>query len=91
MASFSETVDIFTFVELANCLIDILGVEVDLVMKDAILFMFERLSSLSRRHNQRYYKYRRVNSNMTYDDFAKDKKTIDAAIRNFEIVGEATK
>ncbi len=30
-------------------------------------------------------------ANMTYDDFAKDKKTLDAVIRNFEIVGEATK
>jgi len=28
---------------------------------------------------------------MTYDAFAKDKKTVDAVIRNFEIIGEATK
>jgi len=26
---------------------------------------------------------------MTYDDFVKDSKTIDAVIRNFEIIGEA--
>lgn len=26
---------------------------------------------------------------MTYDDFLKDPKTIDAVIRNFEIIGEA--
>lgn len=28
---------------------------------------------------------------LTYDDFAKDRKTVDAVIRNFEIIGEATK
>jgi uncharacterized protein with HEPN domain len=28
---------------------------------------------------------------LTYEAFAKDKKTVDAAIRNFEIIGEATK
>jgi uncharacterized protein with HEPN domain len=27
----------------------------------------------------------------TFEDFAKDKKTVDAVIRNFEILGEATK
>ena len=26
---------------------------------------------------------------MTYDEFSKDSKTIDAVIRNFEIIGEA--
>ncbi len=28
---------------------------------------------------------------LTYDDFVKDRKTIDAVIRNFEVIGEATK
>ncbi len=28
---------------------------------------------------------------LTFDEFAKDNKTIDAVIRNFEIIGEATK
>ena len=28
---------------------------------------------------------------LTYETFAKDKKTVDAVIRNFEIIGEATK
>lgn len=28
---------------------------------------------------------------MTFEDFRKDQKTIDAAIRNFEILGEASK
>ena len=30
-------------------------------------------------------------SNMTYDEFIKDEKTIYAVIRSFEIIGEATK
>jgi uncharacterized protein with HEPN domain len=28
---------------------------------------------------------------LTYEDFVSDKKTVDAVIRNFEIIGEATK
>ena len=28
---------------------------------------------------------------LTFDTFIKDKKTIDAVIRNFEIIGEASK
>jgi uncharacterized protein with HEPN domain len=28
---------------------------------------------------------------LTYDAFVKDRKTIDAVVRNFEIIGEATK
>jgi uncharacterized protein with HEPN domain len=28
---------------------------------------------------------------LTYEGFASDKKTVDAVIRNFEIIGEATK
>jgi uncharacterized protein with HEPN domain len=28
---------------------------------------------------------------LTYDDFVNDRKTVDAVIRNFEIIGEATK
>jgi predicted nucleotidyltransferase len=36
LVSFSETIDLFTFVELENYLSDILGVKVDLVMKDAL-------------------------------------------------------
>ncbi|MGD6851798.1 MAG: HepT-like ribonuclease domain-containing protein [Candidatus Bathyarchaeia archaeon] len=27
----------------------------------------------------------------TYEGFASDKKTVDAVIRNFELIGEATK
>ena len=36
LVSFFETIDLFTFVELENYLSDILGVKVDLVMKDAL-------------------------------------------------------
>lgn len=36
LVTFSETVDLFTFVELENHLREILGVKVDLVMKDAL-------------------------------------------------------
>lgn len=28
---------------------------------------------------------------LTYEGFVKDKKTVDAVIRNFEVIGEATK
>ena len=28
---------------------------------------------------------------LTYEQFVKDKKTVDAVVRNFEIIGEATK
>lgn len=31
-----------------------------------------------------------VNS-MSYDEFLKDRKTIDAVVRNFEVIGEASK
>ena len=36
LVTFYETIDLFTFVELENYLSDILGVKVDLVMKDGI-------------------------------------------------------
>jgi predicted nucleotidyltransferase len=36
LVSFSETIDLFMFVELENYLSDVLGVKVDLVMKDAL-------------------------------------------------------
>jgi uncharacterized protein len=36
LVSFSETIDLFTFIELENCLSDLLGVKVDLVMKEGI-------------------------------------------------------
>ncbi|MCH7613916.1 MAG: DUF86 domain-containing protein [Candidatus Marinimicrobia bacterium] len=34
-------------------------------------------------------KIRRYTSNLTFDSFIKDEKTIDAVVRNFEIIGEA--
>jgi len=36
LVSFSEIIDLFTFVELENCLTDLLGIRVDLVMKDSL-------------------------------------------------------
>lgn len=36
LVSFSEVIDLFTFMELENYLSDILGVKVDLVMKDSL-------------------------------------------------------
>lgn len=36
-------------------------------------------------------KIREYTEGMTYHEFLKDKKTQDAVIRNFEIIGEATK
>ena len=36
LVTFYETIDLFTFVELENYLTDILGIKVDLVMKDGI-------------------------------------------------------
>jgi len=32
----------------------------------------------------------RYTENLTYEEFAEDSKTIDAVIRNFEIIGEAS-
>jgi uncharacterized protein with HEPN domain len=34
-------------------------------------------------------KIKKYTSNLTYDDFINDDKTIDAVVRNFEIIGEA--
>ena len=34
-------------------------------------------------------KIKKYTSNHTYDDFINDDKTIDAVVRNFEIIGEA--
>lgn len=36
LVTFYETIDLFTFVELENYLRDLLGLKVDLVMKDAL-------------------------------------------------------
>jgi predicted nucleotidyltransferase len=36
LVTFTETIDLFMFVELENYLSDVLGVKVDLVMKDGI-------------------------------------------------------
>ncbi len=36
-------------------------------------------------------KIKRYTEGMDYDFFLKDEKTIDAVVRNFEIIGEAAK
>lgn len=35
-------------------------------------------------------KIHRYTTNMTFEDFCSDSKTIDAVVRNFEIIGEAS-
>jgi len=35
-------------------------------------------------------KIKKYTANLDYEDFSKDDKTIDAVIRNFEIIGEAS-
>jgi uncharacterized protein with HEPN domain len=39
---------------------------------------------------QAAYKIKRYTENMDFDEFAEDDKTIDAVVRNFEIIGEAS-
>jgi len=36
-------------------------------------------------------KIRRFTQGMSYDEFIDDPKTVDAVLRNFEVIGEATK
>ena len=36
-------------------------------------------------------KIERYTTGMDYDEFAADEKTVDAVLRNFEVIGEATK
>lgn len=36
------------------------------------------------------YKIKRYTANMKFEDFIEDEKTIDAVVRNFEIIGEAS-
>jgi len=36
-------------------------------------------------------KIKNYTKGMSFDEFAKDEKTIDAVVRNFEIIGEASK
>ena len=49
--------------------------------RDNLLLVEDMLDSAS--------KIKKYTSNLTYDDFINDDKTIDAVIRNFEIIGEA--
>ena len=38
-----------------------------------------------------FAKIKRYTVGMTYDDFVNDEKTLDAVLRNFEVIGEAVK
>jgi len=49
--------------------------------RDHILLLEDMLDSA--------LKIKKYTSNLTYDDFINDDKTIDAVVRNFEIIGEA--
>ncbi|TET90887.1 MAG: DUF86 domain-containing protein [Methanomassiliicoccales archaeon] len=51
--------------------------------RDYRVFLQDILESISR--IEKYV------ADMTYKDFAKDQKTVDAVIRRIEIIGEATK
>ena len=52
-------------------------------MRDPLLFLEDIIKSLS--------KINRYIEGMEYSDIAKDEKTVDALIRNLEVVGEAVK
>ena len=49
--------------------------------RDLILLLEDMLESAS--------KIKRYTKNMDYDSFVNDDKTIDAVVRNFEVIGEA--
>jgi uncharacterized protein with HEPN domain len=49
--------------------------------RDTLLLLEDMLESCN--------KIKRYTTNMTYDSFMSDEKTIDAVVRNFEIIGEA--
>jgi len=52
-------------------------------MRDPLIFLEDIVESLS--------KINRYIEGLEYSDFTKDEKTIDALIRNLEIIGEAVK
>jgi uncharacterized protein with HEPN domain len=52
-------------------------------MRDSLLFLEDIIESLS--------KINRYIEGLEYSDLAKDEKTIDALIRNLEVIGEAVK
>ncbi|TET89646.1 MAG: DUF86 domain-containing protein [Methanomassiliicoccales archaeon] len=51
--------------------------------RDHRIYLQDILDSISRIEN--------YVAEMTYEDFAGDQKTVDAVVRNIEIIGEATK
>ena len=52
-------------------------------MRDPILYVEDILEAIE--------KIKRYTEGMDFDDFVEDEKTVDAVIRNLEIIGEAVK
>ncbi len=51
--------------------------------RDSTLFLYDILECIE--------KIERYVSDMTYEDFEKDERTIDAVLRNLEVIGEAAR
>ena len=88
--------------ELENYLSDILGVEVDLVMKDALKSRLKdriEWGGLCLRDFQVYVEdivdaidsIEEYTEELTFERFVKDKKTVDAVVRNLENLGKIGK
>lgn len=102
-----RTPGLLKFVNLQNHLSDLLGIEVDLVMKQALkprlgrhILRAGKLSSLMAEREVLDYlqaiveamkKIDRYTEGMSQEAFYADDKTVDAVIRNLEVVGEASK
>ena len=52
-------------------------------MRDPLLYVEDILEAIG--------KIKKYTEGMTFDDFVEDEKTVDAVIRNLEIIGEAAK
>jgi len=52
-------------------------------MRDPLLYVEDILEAIG--------KIKKYTDGMTFDDFVEDEKTVDAVIRNLEIIGEAAK
>ena len=52
-------------------------------MRDLLLYVEDILEAIE--------KIKRYTAGMSFDDFVEDEKTVDAVIRNLEIIGEAVK
>lgn len=106
LVEFTEAPSLFRFIELENLLTAELGVDVDLVMKDAlkprirqrILQELEPCMSRDRSHADYIQdildaiaKAEQFTKGMDYEAFGRDDMTIFAVVRAIEIIGEASK